>query len=259
MKPKYDDYMPEMLKMRENYKTYAEIAIFLNEKDENLNATESAVIGAIKRYNDKKDEKEQADTTKTTTVPENQEGIQKKEKKKKTENAVPENKKEQAELFPGHAKETIEKIFVLCEEMDENYSKQKETAVLMEENYSKQKEAVALQEKSLENLAKLEAKYEDSIEKHAILNGTLQETIIQNKEKRRNRSIPYFIIGGFILTMALAMVVGYNSRRYNNPMSLHYLVVASYILCGVVAGIGIGIIKKKITAMLEKKKLKSES
>ena len=273
MKPKYDDYMPEMLKMRENYKTYAEIAIFLNEKDENLNATESAVIGAIKRYNDKKDEKEQADTTKTTTVPENQEGIQKKEKKKKTENAVPKKEKEQAELFPARAKETIEKIFVLCEEMEENHSKQKETAILMEENSSKQKETAVLMEenysrqketavlygKSLENLAKLEAKHEDSIEKYSILNGTLQETIIQNKEKRRNRSIPYLIIGGFILTMALAMVVGYNSRRYNNPMSLHYLVVASYILCGVVAGIGIGIIKKKITAMLEKKKLKSES
>ena len=257
MKPKYDDYMPEMLKMRENYKTYAEIASFLNEKDEDLNATESAVIGAIKRYNDKTNEEKQTNNAKT--VPENQEEAQKEEKQEKTKNAVPEKEKEQAELLPAHAKETIEKIFVLCGEMEENHSKQKETAVLMEENYSRQKETAVLYGKSLENLAKLEAKHEDSIEKYSILNGTLQETIIQNKEKRRNRSIPYLIIGGFILTMALAMVVGYNSRRYNNPMSLHYLVVASYILCGVVAGIGIGIIKKKITAMLEKKKLKSES
>ena len=257
MKPKYDDDMPEMLKMRDNGKTYAEIASFLNEKDENLNANEATIKGAIKRHNDKTNEEKQTNNEKT--VPENQEGAQKEEKQEKTENAVPENEKEQAELFPDHAKETIKKIFVLCEEMEKNYSRQKETAVLMDENYSRQKEAVALQEKSLENLAKLEAKHEDSIEKYSILNGTLQETIIQNKEKRRNRSIPYLIIGGFILTMALAMVVGYNSRRYNNPTSLHYYVVIGYILCGLVAGIGIGIIKKKITAMLKKKKLKSES
>lgn len=81
MKAKYTDYMPEMLKMRENGKTYAEIAEFLNEKDKTLNATDSAVIGVIKRYNDKKDEKAQTDTTKT--VPENQEGVQKKEEIKK--------------------------------------------------------------------------------------------------------------------------------------------------------------------------------
>ena len=271
MKPKYDDYMPEMLKMRENYKTYAEIASFLNEKDEDLNATESAVIGAIKRYNDKTNEEKQTNNAKT--VPENQEEAQKEEKQEKTKNAVPEKEKEQAELLPAHAKETIEKIFVLCGEMEENHSKQKETAILMEENSSKQKETAVLMEenysrqketavlygKSLENLAKLEAKHEDSIEKYSILNGTLQETIIQNKEKRRNRSIPYLIIGGFILTIALAMVVGYNSRRYNNPTSLHYYVVIGYILGGVIAGIGIGIAKKKITEMLEKKKLKSES
>jgi len=228
--PKYTQYGPEILEMHKNGKNSTEIAKKIKEKH-NDDIPQSSIRSIIKRQLEQQEQRE----------------------------AVVESKKEQAELFPDHAKETIEKIFVLCEEMDENYSKQKETAVLMEENYSKQKEAVALQEKSLENLAELEAKYEESIEKHAILNGTLQETIIQNKEKRRNRSIPYFIIGGFILTMALAMVVGYNSRRYNNPMSLHYLVVAGYILGGVIAGIGIGIVKKKITAMLEKKKLKSES
>jgi hypothetical protein len=142
--------------------------------------------------------------------------------------------------------------------MEESNSRQKETAALMEENYSRQKEATALQEQSLENLAKLEAKHEESIERHAVLNETLQEVIIQNKGKKGNRSAPYFIIGGFILTIALAMVVGYNSRRYNNPTSLHYYVVLGYILGGVIVGIGIGIVKKKITAMLEKKKSKSE-
>jgi hypothetical protein len=233
-KPKYtQQHIAEILEMHKNGKTNAEIVKYLNEKY-SLDASDSSIRTIIQRQLEKEKQQEQKE-------------------------AVVESKKEQAELFPDHAKETIEKIFVLREEMDENYAKQKETAVLMEENYSRQKEAVALQEKSLENLAKLETKYEDSIEKHAILNGTLQETIIQNKEKRRNISIPYFIIGGFILTMALAMVVGYNSRRYNNPMSLHYLVVAGYILGGVIAGIGIGIVKKKITAMMEKKKSKSES
>ena len=264
MKLKYDDYMPEMLKMRDNGKTNAEITAFINEKDENFNATESSVKGAIKRHLDKVnekaqsgekeqiDEKEQTDTAKT--VPENQEGVQETEKQEKAENDVQENKQEQVELFLKPAKEAIEKIFVLCEEVEENFARQKETATLMEENYSRQKEAAVLQEQSLENLAKLEAKYEESIEKHAILNGTLRQTIIQNKEKRRNRSVPYLIIGGFILTMTLAMVVGYNSRRYNNPTSLHYYIVIAYILGGVIAGIGIGIVKKKITAMLEKKK-----
>jgi len=70
MKLKYDDHMPEMLKMRNNGKTYLEIAQFINEKDENLNATESSVSGAIKRFNGKKDETEQTKDTKT--VPENQ-------------------------------------------------------------------------------------------------------------------------------------------------------------------------------------------
>lgn len=167
-----------------------------------------------------------------------------KQKPEKAKNVVPENKQEQSTHFSVQSKETIENLLYLFSEMDEIYSKQAKNALL--------------QEKSLENLVELEAKYEENIEKYAILNGTLQETITQNEEKRRNKSIPYFIIGGFILTMALAMVVGYNSRRYNNPTSLHYLVVVGYILGGVIAGIGIGIIKKKITAMYQKKRSKSE-
>jgi hypothetical protein len=228
--PKYTQYIPEILEMHKSGKNSTEIAKKIKEKY-NDDVPQSSIRSIIKRQLEQQEQNE----------------------------AVVESKKEQAELFPDQVKETIDELFLLFEAMEENNSRQKENAVLMEENYSRQKEAAALQEKSLENLAKLEAKYEESIEKHAILNGTLQETIIQNKEKRRNRSIPYFIIGGFILTMALAMVVGYNSRRYNNPTSLHYLVVAGYILGGVIAGIGIGIVKKKITAMLEKKKLKSVS
>jgi len=90
---KYTNYMPEMLEMRENGKTNVEIAGFLNEKEEKLNATESAVSGAIKRYNDKKDEKPQTDTTKT--VPENQEGVQKKEEppKEKSKKDLPKESK----------------------------------------------------------------------------------------------------------------------------------------------------------------------
>jgi len=45
------------------------------------------------------------------------------------------------------------------------------------------------------------------------------------------------------------MVVGYNSRRYNNPVSPHYFVVIGYILGGIIAGIGIGVLTRKIKAI----------
>lgn len=154
-------------------------------------------------------------------------------------NAVPDNKQEQLMPFPDQAKEAIEELFILLEGLEENNSRQKEAALL--------------QEKSLNNLANLEAKYEDSVEKHAILNDTLHEIIIQNKEERRKKINPYLITGGCILTITLSMVVGYNSRRYNNPMSPHYFVVAGYILGGVIAGIGIGVVTKKIKAMWQEK------
>ena len=243
----YKDHFDEILKMKANGKTKAEIVKILNKKY-HRGANVNALKTFLKRHNVKKNENKQKSIAKT--VPEKEQT--------NTTKTVPKNKQEQAELFPDHAKETIEKIFALCEAMEENNSRQKKAAVLMEENYSKQKETAVLQEKSLKNLAELEAKYEDSVEKHDILNETLHGIIIQNKENRRNRATPYLITGGCILTITLAMVVGYNSRRYNNPMSPHYLVVASYILGGVIAGIGIGIVKKKITAMRQKKKLKSE-
>ncbi len=216
-KSKYAQHGPEILEMHKNGKNSTEIAKKIKEKH-NDDVPQSSIRSIIKRQLEQQEQKQ----------------IE----------AVVESKQEQLELFPDPAKETIEELFLLFEEMEENYSKQKETALL--------------QEKSLKNLANLEAKYEDSVEKHSRLNGILQETIIQNKEKRRNRSTPYLIIGGCILTLTLAMVVGYNSRRYNNPVSPHYIVVASYILGGVIAGIGIGIVKKKITAMWQKKKSKSE-
>ncbi len=217
-KPKHAQHGAEILEMHKNGKTNAKIVKYLNEKYSSA-ASESSIRTIIQRQLEK-------------------------EKQEKTENTVPESKQEQLTLFPGQAKETIEELFVLFAEMEENYSRQKETALL--------------QEKSLKNLAQLEAKYEDSIEKYSILNETLHETIIQNKEERHNKSKPYLITGGSILTLTLAMVAGYHSRRYNNQVSFHYIVVISYILGGVIAGIGIGIVKKKITAMWQKKKSKSE-
>lgn len=161
------------------------------------------------------------------------------QEQEKVKNAVSEDKQEQLPNFSAQTKETIENLLCLFTEMDEIYSKQTKTALL--------------QEKYLKNLAKLEEKYEDSVEKHAILNETLHEIIIQNKEEKRNKISPYFITAGCILTLTLAMVVGYNSRRYNNPVSPHYIVVAGYILSGVIAGIGIGVLIKKIKAMWQDK------
>ncbi len=153
----------------------------------------------------------------------------------KVKNVVPEPKQEQSELFPDKTKEATEELLLLLEK---NYSKQKETAIL--------------QEKSLKNLASMEAKYEEGIEKYSILNETLHETIIQNKEAKHKNGNPYFIAGGCILTLTLAMVVGYNSRRYNNPVSPHYFVVIGYILGGFILGIGIGVVTRKIKAIWQK-------
>ena len=161
----------------------------------------------------------------------------------KTENVVHEDKQEQVIKFSAQSKEAIENLLYLSTEMDEIYSKQKTHALL--------------QDKYLKNLETLEAKYEESIDKHVILNDTLHEIIIQNKEEKRNKISPYFIAGGCILTLTLAMVVGYYSRRYNSYVNFHYIIVISYILGGVIVGIGIGKLAKKIKAMWEEKLLKN--
>lgn len=206
-KSKYEQHGPEILELYENGKNSSEIAKVLSRKYR-IKFSKSS-IRSFKRY---------------TT-----------QQEQENPNAVPDNKQEQLTPFPDQTKETIENIFLLFEEMDENNSRQKEAALL--------------QEKSLNNLANLEAKYEDSVEKHAILNETLHEIIIQNKEERHRKINPYLITSGCILTLTLAMVVGYYSRRYNNYVNFHYIVVISYILGGVIAGIGIGVLTKKIKAM----------
>lgn len=159
------------------------------------------------------------------------------QEQERVKNAVQEEKQEQVTQLSTQSKETIENMLYLFTEMDEIYSKQTKN--------------VLLQEKYLKNLAALEAKYEESIDKHVILNDTLHEIILQNKEERSRKISPYFIAGGCILTLTLAMVVGYYSRRYNSYVNFHYIVVISYILGGVIVGIGIGKLAKKIKAMWE--------
>jgi len=216
-KAKYTQYGPEMLELYKNGKNSSEISIILKEKY-NDDVPSSSIRSIIKRQ------------------------LEQQELEEVEPNPDPDIKQEQLELFPDQTKETIDELFLLFEAMEGNHSRQKETALL--------------QEKSLNNLAELEAKYEDGIEKHSILIETLHETITQNKEARRKNGNPYLTTSGCILTLTLAMVVGYYSRRYNNYVSFHYIVVSSYILGGVIAGIGLGVLKKKITAMWQKTKSK---
>ncbi|MFA6716479.1 MAG: hypothetical protein WCS27_13950, partial [Victivallaceae bacterium] len=112
MKPKYDDYMPEMLEMRDNGKTYLEIAQFINEKDEQMNATEASVSGAIKRHNEKDEKDKNVQANDTKTVPANQERAPEQEisaEKSVTEKTVPEKTPEQKKADARKRKEAAVK------------------------------------------------------------------------------------------------------------------------------------------------------
>jgi hypothetical protein len=160
---------------------------------------------------------------------------------KKQVKAVPETKQEQSPLFPDSVtKELNEKLPVLLGKIEQSCSKQEKTALF--------------QEKSLADLAKLEAKYADGIEKHSILNETLHEIIIRKKEERDRKNNPYLITGIFILAMTFPMVAGYHSKRYDDEVSFHYILVLGYILGGILAGFGTAVVKKKIAAMIQKKR-----
>jgi hypothetical protein len=132
---------------------------------------------------------------------------------------------------------------------------EKKLSVLLgkiEKNCSKQEKNTLLQEQSLANLEKLEAKYSDGIEKHSILNETLHEMIIREREENDRKYNPYLITGIFILVITFPLVAGYHSKRYDDEVSFHYLLVLGYILGGILAGIGIAAVKKKIMAMIQK-------
>jgi hypothetical protein len=145
---------------------------------------------------------------------------------KKQINAVSETKQEPLPLPSDPVvKELQEKLPVLLGKIEKSCSKQEETALL--------------QEKSLNNLAKLEAKYADGIEKHSILNETLHEIIIRKKEERDRKYNPYLITGICILAMTFPMVAGYHSKRYDDEMSFHYILVLCYILGGILRDSGL--------------------
>jgi hypothetical protein len=216
-KPKYTKYKPEILKMYRDGKKDAEIAKHINKRY-GLNAPKSSIRSIIDRE-------------------------LKTEKEKKTIKAAPETKQEPLPSPPDPVvKELKEKLLVLIGKIEKNYSKQEKNALL--------------QQKSLANLAELEAKYADGIEKHSILNEILHEMIICNREKNNRKYNPYLITGICILVMTFPLVAGYHSERYDDEVSFHYLLVLGYILGGILAGIGIAAVKKKIMAMIQKVKSK---
>jgi glycerol uptake facilitator-like aquaporin len=54
--------------------------------------------------------------------------------------------------------------------------------------------------------------------------------------------------------MTFPMVAGYHSKRYDDEVSFHYILVLCYILGGILAGFGTAVVKKKIAAMIQKKR-----
>jgi len=236
-KPKYAQHEAEILEMYKNGKTAGEILKYLN-KNYNSKGSESSLRSFISRKMSNQNEE-------------------------KTVKEVPAKEKEQLPLFPEQPfKEVTEKITALTEEMEKNYSKQKETAVLQEQKMSKaaaiheqkMSEAAASQEEALSNVRKLEAKYNDVTERHCILNETLHETIIMKREDNKKETTRYLIIGVIILGLALALTAGYHSSHYDDKISFHYMVIVAYVLAGAFVGFGVGVIKKKIMEKMQKTK-----
>ena len=88
---KYKKYEKEIFEMKAEGKTNAKISKILNKKDKGLGADQNSLKVFLKRHKDKKNGKKQKSIAKT--VPENQEGVQKKEEKTPTNTTktVPEN------------------------------------------------------------------------------------------------------------------------------------------------------------------------
>lgn len=105
----YKDRFDEILKMKANGKTNAEIVKILNKKY-HRGANVNALKTFLKRNNGKKNEKKQTDTTKT--VPENQEGVQKKEEPKKEEIKKDLPKKSKAPVLDTAPLKDVHKDFV---------------------------------------------------------------------------------------------------------------------------------------------------
>lgn len=225
-KPKYAQHEDEILEMHKNGKTAGEIVKYLNKKY-NSKGSESSLRSFISRKMAKQNEG-------------------------KTVKEVPKKEKKQLPLFPEQPfKEVTEKLSVLTEKIEKNYSKQEETVALQEKTLS---EAAASREEELSNVRKLGAKYKDVTERYSILNETLHETIIMKREDNKKETTRYLIIGGVILALAFALAAGYHSSHYDDEISFHYMVIVAYVLAGAFIGFGAGVIKKKIMEKMQKTK-----
>ena len=241
MKLKYDDYMPEMLEMRENGKTYLEIAQFINEQDENLNATEASVSGAIKRYNEKKDETEQTNDTKT--VPEDQERAPEQEthqgKETPAEKIIPE--KTVPEKTP--------------EQKKADARKRKEAAV------KKMEEMIAKEvEKRIEarDFNELNGKLNEAYGVFQVINPELGDAVARVRAYASRYKTAFFIAGAMIFIVVFALFTGYHIGCCRREIAFYYIVALCCGPAGILVGITIGHISAYMEYRKNLKKLREE-
>ena len=237
MKPKYDDYMPEMLEMRDNGKTYLEIAQFINEKDEQMNATEASVSGAIKRHNEKDEKDKNVQANDTKTVPANQERAPEQEisaEKSVTEKTVPEKTPEQKKA---------------------DARKRKEAAV------KKMEEMIANEvEKRIEDrdALKLKGELNEAYGTFSILNHEFGDAVAKVRSYASRCKVNFFIAGAMMFVVVLALFTGYHIHCCRQEIAFYYIVALCCGPAGILIGITIGFVIADIVYRRRLKKLREE-
>jgi len=237
MKPKYDDYMPEMLEMRDNGKTYLEIAQFINEKDEQMNATEASVSGAIKRHNEKDEKDKNVQANDTKTVPANQERAPEQEisaEKSVTEKTVPEKTPEQKKADARKRKEAAVK------KMEEMIAKEVEKRI-------EDRDAL-----------KLKGKLNEAYGTFSILNHEFGDAVAKVRSYASRCKVIFFIAGAMMFIVVFALFTGYHIHCCRQEIAFYYIVALCCGPAGILVGITIGFIIADIVYRKRLKKLREE-